>query len=279
MSGRSRERRGVLARALGISLAYRAFGAWLIALPFAETLAARVSEFPRGEALLYEPGAYYLLESLLRQESALMALTRAALWPIALWLPLSLVPLWLLLDAVRQSPRAEPRAERMRRELPSLLLLGGVTSLVRLLTLSVSLGLVLSLRSLLDSELDERAADLLSLVPGALGVVLLLAISLAQDLARSAVVVHGQHAAAASVLALSLLRRRAGALVTRYAVFTTLGALALALGAALMIWRAPVALGGGAALGVLALQQLLLLASLMARASWLTHAAAAIAQR
>jgi hypothetical protein len=268
-----------LARALGVQFVHRALGAWLIALPFADTLAAGVSAFPRGEAMLYEPGAYYLLETLLRQEGALKTLSGIVLWPIAVWLLLSLVPLWLVLDAVRRSPRSEPRGERLRRELPSLLLLAGVTSLLRLLTLSVSLGFVLSLRSMVDSSLDERAADLVSLVPATFGLALLLAISLLQDVARSAVLAHGQHAAAASVTALNLLRTHSAHLVARYALFTTLGALALALGAALMIWRAPVALGGGAALVVLALQQLLVLASLVARASWLSRAAASAASR
>jgi hypothetical protein len=266
-----------LARALGVQFAYRALGAWLIALPFADTFAAGVSAFPRGELMLYEPGAYYLLETLLRQEGALKTLTGVALWPIALWLLLSLVPLWLVLEAVRRSPRAEPRGARLRRELPSLLLLAGVTSLLRLLTLSVSLGFVLSLRSMVDSSLDERAADLVSLVPAALGVALLLAISLLQDTARSAVLAHGQHAAAAAVTALILLRANAARLVTRYVLFTTLGALALALGAALMVWRTPVALGSSAAFAVIALQQLLVLASLAARARWLSHAAGTVA--
>lgn len=279
MSALARAPRGALARALGVQFAYRAFGAWLIALPFADAFTAGVSAFPRGEALLYEPGAYYLLETLLRQESVLKTLLGTVLWPIAVWLLLSLVPLWLVLDAVRQSPRSEPRGARMRRELPSLLLLAGVTSLLRLLTLSVSLGFVLSLRSMVDGSLDERAADLVSLLPAVLGGVLLLAISLTQDVARSAVLAHGQHAPAASVTALNVLRAHAASLVTRYALFTTLGVLALGLGATLMIWRAPVALGGGAGLAVIVLQQLLVLASLVARARWLSHAAASVAAR
>lgn len=266
-------RRPALARALGVQYLYRALGAWLIALPFADTLAGGVSEFPRGEALLYEPGAYYLLESLLRRQSALTTLTGAALWPIAVWLLLSLLPVWLVLDAVRRSPRHEPLGERLRRELPSLLLLAGVTSLVRILTLSVTLASVLSLRSLLEASLDERAADLVALLPALLGGALLLVVSLVQDLARSAVVAHGQHAAAASVTALALLRRHAASLLTRYALFAALTALALTLGAALMIWRTPVSLGGGAALALFSAQQLLVLLSLAASAAWLAHAA------
>jgi len=272
MSGIAAPARGALGRALAVQFVYRALGAWLIALPFARTLGAGVAEFPRGEALLYEPGAYYLLDSLLAERVTLTALTGAVLWPLAVWMLLSLVPLWLTLDAVRWTVRPEPAGVRARRELPSLLLLAGVTSLIRLLTLSVTLGSVLSLRSTLDSSLDELAADIVSLAPAVLGLALLLLISLVQDLARTAVVAHGHHAASASLLALGLLRTRSSTLLVRYVSFTLLGALALALGAALMIWRAPVALGGGAALGVLALQQLLVLGSLAMRVAWLSHA-------
>ena len=58
MSDLARAPRGALTRALGVQFAYRALGAWLIALPFADTFATAVSAFPRGETLLYEPGAY-----------------------------------------------------------------------------------------------------------------------------------------------------------------------------------------------------------------------------
>jgi hypothetical protein len=269
--------RGALARALLAQFAYRALGAGLLGLPFARLLSAGVVEFPRGEALLYEPGAYYLIDSLLARRVALTLLSGATLWSIAVWMLLSLVPLWLTLDAVRWRWRPEPADVRARRELPSLLLLAGVTALLRLLTLSVTLGFMLSLRSMVDSSLDERSADLVSLLPALIGVVLLLSISLLQDLARSAVVAHGHHAASASLIALSVLRTQASTLLARYVPCTLLGALALALGAALVIWRAPVPLGGGAALGVLALQQLLVLAALGARVAWLTRAAAVTA--
>jgi hypothetical protein len=267
--------RRTIARALLVMLAYRLLGAWLIGLPLGAALtAAGVLEFPRGEALLFEPGAHYLLETLMREQGALLALGTASAWPVFVWALFAVVPLWLLLDAVRQRPRTEQGSARARHELPSLLLLAGVTSLLRLLTISVSFGFVLNLRNMLEHVLDERAADLVALAPGVLGLVMLLGVALLQDLARTAVVEHGQHAAGASVIALLTLRRRGAALVARYSAMGLLGALCLGLGIGVMLWIDPEHSGTAGALLALALHQTLVLGSLATRAAWLWFASA-----
>jgi hypothetical protein len=271
--------RRAIVRALLVAFGYRLLGAWLIALPLGAALsAAGVLEFPRGEALLFEPGAYYLLESLMHEQATLLALSMAAAWPVFVWALFAVVPLWLLLDAVRRSPRDEPTRLRVRRELPSLLLLAGVASLLRVLTISVSLGFVLNLRNMLDNLLDERAADLASLVPGALALVVLLGIAVLQDLARTAVVEHGQHAAGASVLALVTLRRHAAPLLRRYLLTTLLGALCLGAGLGLMLWIDPPSTALAGAVLALALHQALVFASLGTRAAWLWFASGASAE-
>jgi hypothetical protein len=270
--------RRAIALALVVLFGHRLLGAWLIALPFSATISgAGVLRFPDGEALLFEPGAYYLVETVLREQGELTSLALAAGWPLLVWALLSLVPLWFLLDAVRHTPRSEALPERARRELPSLLLLAGVSTLSRLLTVSVSLGFVLNLRSALAPVLDERAADLTSLLPGVLGLVLLCAVSLVHDLARTAVVEHGSHAAAACVTALTALRARAAPLVVRYTSMKVLEGLCLGLGLALMVWLNPAEAPHALAVVSFGVHQLLVLLALVARAAWLWAASRACA--
>jgi hypothetical protein len=258
-----------IAAAVLLTLAYRLAAAWLVALPFGSALdASGIGQFPDGDALLFARGGFYLLEVLVHERALLSGVALTASWPLFAFAIAGIVPLWAMLRAVRPGAPAEPWFTRAGAELPSLLLLGGLSWLFKILIVSAALGVALVLRASLDEHLDERSADLLALVPIALAFVPLAGVAVLRDLARTAVVGRGVHAAAASHAALGLFRAHGRALMVTFVVATIASVAALVTGHALVVaigvgpepWRAQSALVA---------HQLGLFGALVVQALWL----------
>jgi hypothetical protein len=265
-----------IAAAVLFTLVYRLAAAWLIALPFGSALdASGIGHFPDGDALLFARGAFYLLEVLVHERALLGKLALSALWPLFIFAVAGSVPLWALLRAVRPGVPEEPWCARAGSELPSLLLLGGLSWLFKILTVSAALGAALVLRASLDEHLDERSADLFALVPIALASLPLAGIAVLRDLARAVVVGRGAHAAAASHAALGLFRAHGRALMAVFVIATIASVASLALGHAFVVaigvgpepWRAQSALIA---------HQLGLLGALTVQALWLWRVMTAV---
>lgn len=263
-----------VAAAVAFVFAHRLLGAWLLAAPFAAVIGGSgLLELHGGEALLFEPGGLLLLDVLLQRKPTLSALAGALTLPIVVWTLLGLGPLWVLLDALREHERPEPASQRAAAELPALVLLAGVTTLLRVFIVGVALASVLGLRGALDVPLDERRADLFALTPLLVAALLLALVAILQDLAQSAIVGRGAHVAAASVIALTCAAQRPLACALRWAVARALGAAAVGLGV-LSVSAIDVAhtQAAGAALAF-AIHQLSLLLALGTRSMWLAWAA------
>ncbi len=266
---RSKRLRAV-AGAIAVVYVFRSLAAWLLALPVLQAAAnSGVLNFPAGDAVLFEPGASYLLEFLSSQRRGLLA---ASSWYWMAWLTLGfagLWPQWLWFRASAFDADTARPAAPLWPESFEFALLGALSWLARGTLLVVTLMAALALRIWLLRVDDERVADLSALGVVAAGLVTQGGCSVWHDVSRAVLVRQGLHARAASARARALLRQRWRALGVSY-VSTLLGSAALiAGGAALVSSIDPARPSGWSTAFAFASHQGVVLASLACRAVWI----------
>lgn len=255
--------------------ALRLLAAWLLAVPIAGALGGGgVARFPEGDALLFAPGATYLMEALRRGLGPLVAGLQNAAWFAVILGYLSLVPLAGLLYALCHAGRLRPGdvARGALEQLAPFTLLAGLTLLAQAAAAVLGIILVSVLRASIYESMNVRSADLALL--GAAGIVLLvvLGIGLLEDLARAALVRHRRGLGSALRTALHTARQRPLAALSTWLAPATWSVAAITVGALavghLHVERA----GSWRVLGALALHQLVALALVGLKAQWLAGA-------
>jgi hypothetical protein len=250
--------------------AYRLVASLVVALPFAVGTQSVVGRHPRGDAVLFDDGATYLLE--------LLRVTRAALPAGALLFTLgvlvaSVAGLWVFAALVlamtsRGRWRLGSVMAEAARPLGTLVLLSGATLLAQALVwglLAVASGVTAAY------WVDEGPrGDLVKVFAVAWPGLLVIPLGVMHDLARVEVVLEGKGPLRAVAAASRAVRRRFFALLGAWtpraaaalaAIFCA-GAIATRVGA----------LDGAAFALTLAVHQLALLFATAARASWLSAA-------
>lgn len=216
-------------RAVLLRFGYDASACLLLALPlWHATVASAIGAFPSAAGLLHLDGGVWLLELLRTQQASL----RASVVPGGLLLLLSslaLLPEWWLLRVLTRMAGA-PCAE-LTQALPRLGVLALGTWALRALGWAAGISLALGVRSLLQRQPDERAADLAACAALAFTLLLQLGVSLLRDLAALRLVRRGhQRLLAELVRAARQLRARAAPLSAVYGSYRALS-LAVLLGA------------------------------------------------
>lgn len=252
-----------------------------VAWPAASLVREAYGADPRGDAVLWDAGAHPLLGLLARERHALAALTSEATLVLLGAALASVVATAALLAALSRAGAARPGqggmariGERAIRCLPPFAALLGGTLLAQgaVVAAAVFLGKVAG--AVGEPSLGEARAHLMGGV--VTGVVLLpvLALGVAHDLARAAVVASRASAGRAVVVAARTLARLPWALSWGWA-WRALAGLAL-VGAGALAADA-LTLRGGAGLAALALvHQCVILGRVALRSSWLANALRAV---
>jgi len=266
-----RQRRRSASRArldvLAVCVGYRVLIAVLAAFPLSAAASALVGHHPRGDAVLWDAGGLWLVESLRMAGPALRELTPYG----SLFLLVGAFGWLVPLGALVLSVGAEGRKARWRDLLggaashfPLLALLLGATLLLQALLLA----LVSAAAALLASSASSRShgADALRLAGPCLGLVFAWLLAVGQDLLRVPIVQRGQGLFAALGTAWELLRREGRAVLVAAAWRTALAVatLAVAAGAAARLTGGAV---GSVLLAVL-LQLLAVVAFVWLRGAW-----------
>jgi hypothetical protein len=250
--------------------AYRALAGLLVALPAVVALGGVTSQYPRGQAELFDAGGVMLLETLRLGRRAIMPVFVAGGSVAIVAVILGLFPLAAVIAGLGREGRlgAAFLAGRAAAHAGTIALLFGLGVLAE--------GVVAVLASLLlgrlagalhlaapGDDLAAVAAFLLALLAAAV-------IGVIRDLAFVAAVHGDRRFYGAAVHAVSTFRRAPLRVTVAWAWRSLLGLVALGLAA----WLAPsiTATSGLAALAALALHQIALFAAAFARASWLAAA-------
>lgn len=169
---------------VGIWLGYRLLSGWLVALPVASLLGAVLAGYPEGDAVLFEPGGELLVETVRSHGAALRAALGTSLRLAALCSLLGLWPLGMLLESWR-SPRLRFSliAARALARWPALAAISGVALLGQALVIAAGATLMPVARAL-GASLGELGADLVGLVPLAVGGLAAGCLAIALDLGR-----------------------------------------------------------------------------------------------
>lgn len=262
----ARERPGWVA----IYYAYRAAAGLLLAAPLALEIGSLLSRAPRGDGVLFDPGAVLLVEVVQKTLPALPALAAGAGLSLLVAAFLGLIPLTGLLVALgHRGPLPLGRvAERAGGSLGTLSVLWGLALFAQLCVggiLYVVLGRI-------ATSLDWAAprGDIARAVAMVLTALAVLGIGAVHDLARVAAVDGRRHVYAASARAFALVR------AAPVRVFASYGARAAAAGLVLVLGAVVASRIGYAALQPAALSLLVHQAALFVavslRASWLAAA-------
>jgi hypothetical protein len=256
---------------------YQLFGAWLLTLPIANSVAASgATNFPGGDAKLFEPGALYLLEVLQREQWQLLAAAGPSVVLLTLWSLGGIIPEWCLLAALSGLPVLPERVRRSYLRAANLAIWCLLTWLVRALCWVLALALAFSLRSKTLSARDERVPDLIFLMILGMGALVQLALSALHDLTAARLVSSTNPIGAGVGHALRVLRGSRLRLSSSYAAVRAAMAVLLI-----------AAEGGVSALrhsgtsewrlgSCWALHQLALFGALLLRAAWLAYALHAV---
>ena len=255
---------------IAIYFAYRAVAALLIATPLAVLAGGAVRGYPRGDAVLFEPGALMLIEVGRLAQDAAPALAAQMGGGAILAAALGLLPLAALILALGR-PGPLPAAlvgGRVARALGPLALLWGVASVAQV----AAAGLVTLAASKLVASLalGRRADDLAGLGVAAAALLAAFAVGVVHDLARVSAVHEERGFYTASARALDV--ARAAPLAAAWACAGR-GALAAAaiVGAAALVASVGLASGGHVAFAF-AVHHAGLAAAAWLRASWLAAA-------
>jgi hypothetical protein len=262
------------ARALLATYAFRFAAGLLLALPFVNAVrASRITHFPEGDRLLFQPGGDLLLEVIASQRELLVASLGSTLWMLALLSVLALGPEFLLLRAASstsgEAAGGQDPTHGARRALQRMLTLGAAVLLARALLAGLALALAFTARSWFTSADDPRIADAVFASVVLLGVLIQLAVSTLRDLTAAAIVARGWALPDCVAAAVSKLRLPAfGAYAAAFAATLLLMLLGALAAAALDVGRAQ---GFRTAL-VFAVHQAVVLGSVAARGAWLSNA-------
>jgi hypothetical protein len=258
--------------ALAFAFLARIVLAYLIASPLARVLmGAGIQHHPRGDAVLFEPGAVALVEAVRVSLGELRTELGGSLVVGIVGAWLLLIPHGALYAALGLPDRAR-LAELLPRSLalfPRFTLLGGACAFVQGLILTLAFLGASGIESRFATAGSERRADLLALGVLAIAVLLVAFTALWLDLARAAVVVDDARFFSALGSGFRAFLRRPLAAIA----CSTLGPLCL-LGliaaAAVLTGLLDVSrVGTWRVLLVLALHQLVVLGAVLFRAGWL----------
>lgn len=287
--------RGAVALALLVAYLVRTCTAALATFPLVAAVGASgIRSFPEGDAKLFEPGALWLLEVLIRERALLDELVAPIGALLLVGSLASIVPEWLLVRALRplgsgslsgQAPptrsvaRDEPWPREAARTLPWLGLVAVATWAARALLVLATVALAMAARSYFLSARDERLPLLAAGLATAIGGLAWAALSVLHDATVIEVVTRGATARQAIATALGELRRRGLRLALRYALLLLASGIVLAAAAAAVSF-VDVARGSGwRTLGAAMAHQIAIVGLLVLRAAWLSSAIAALTAR
>jgi hypothetical protein len=257
----------------------RTLAAWLVADPVARAVAAAgIARFPEGDALLFEPGGAYLVETARLAASTLVGELGHALEAAALLGVLMLLPLAALLVALAHGGRlhAGKWAGRAFEQFPAFLLFAGVTLLVQGSVAGVFGLAYAALKTPLRDSLTAPQADLTLLAVLAVGAAVIVAAGIVQDLVRAAAVRRRKGPRDALLHGLHTARARPAAALGGW-LLPAVWSIAIVGAAALLTAELQVERGGNARLfAVLATHQLAVIGLVALRALWLARALALV---
>jgi hypothetical protein len=281
-----------VARALVLAYLFRTAGAALATFPLAAAVGASgLLDFPEGDSKLFEPGAVWLIEALLRERAWLDALVAPIVVLLLLSALASVIPEWLVVRALRAprgaalagpgpstpAPAQEPLSHEAARTLPGLGLVAAATGATRALLVLASVGLAMTARSYFLSARDERLPFLAATLVASIGAVGWAALSVWHDAAVIEVVERGASAPQAIASALGDLRRSGLRLAVRYGLVLLASAVVLGAAAAAVSLLDVARASGWRTLGAAITHQLAIVALLGLRAGWLSSASTALA--
>jgi hypothetical protein len=266
---------GRRARELGAMLLVmyllRALPALLLAWPVARLFGDVTLALPRGDRVLFDEGASYLVEvvRLYRPQLTSVAEGSMALWLLVAYLGLLPVAAWLALLTSEGPQDTITLAKRAARALGTLSLLLGIA----LLAGALALLLPTAFFGLLESKLAEHAGDVAyDLVHGgfrALSVLAVAVVLIVQDLARAAALRDDRGALSAAIAACRTFRAHWLSALGWWAAHATAG---LALVALAALASAQIGVEGGVAFASVALlHQLVIMAMVCLRTHWLAR--------
>lgn len=261
--------------ALALVWLVRLLSAWVVASPLAATLTAfGGSQHPRGDAILFEPGATWLAEAIRLGFPAFGTELRGTLLTFAFFAWVGLVPLGASMSALRKeggTPLSEIVSDGVGL-LPRFTLLAGATLFLQAAGMGAAVALALAARRALLPSLEERASDLVALSVLGLGLLFAAVVGVAQDLVRAAVVSGESRSLVAIGRGVDALRRSARDVLGAVLATELVGAGALLLAAAVVgaldvsrpaAWRI---------VAVALVHQVAALTLVVARATWLGRA-------
>jgi hypothetical protein len=264
------------------------FGVWmweaafglLLALPFVTLVDALYGRHPRGDAPLWQPGGLPLLDLLVHVQNVRAPLVTEAMLVLTFAVILGLLPNGALLASIAFTTR-DLRAPSLRQALaraypafaPMALVLACVTA-VQLLLGFGAWRLGAWVEDTTYDRLGEARAEQLALLAGALVLAVAGAAGVVQDVARAAIVrfrVTGFHALR---LGFGTLRRAPAGLMWSWAWRALAAIVPLAFGS--LVAERIGGKAGGALFALAAIHQVVALARVALRASWLARAMRAV---
>jgi hypothetical protein len=235
-----------------------------------------MADHPDGDAILFRAGALHLSELLRLILPELGALARVSPFVIALVGVVALIPLAALMVALDSD---EPLSTRdwlgdAAAHLPRFTLVAGFTLLLQALLLFVTITVAVQVREALASPAAQKSADLWGVGVALAGLGLVAVFGVLGDLARAAVVRRGARALEAIGIALSTLTSRPLSTLSSWAA-PGAWSLVLVLAATWVSGRIDVSHGGtGRVLAVALVHQVVLVALVVLRGTWLDRALA-----
>jgi hypothetical protein len=284
--GESRGR--AVALALILAYLFRTSTAALATFPLAAGVGASgIRAFPEGDSRLFEPGALWLLEVLVRQRALLDELAAPIGALLLVGALASIVAEWLLVRALRpmasvsptHSPPSEPLSREAARTLPGLGLVALATWIARALLVLATVGVAMTARSYFPSARDERLPLLAAALVTLIGGVGWAGLSVFHDATVIEVVTRGATARQAIAGAFGELRRKGFRLAARYGLLLAASGIVLAAAAAAVTWLDVARGSGWRTLGAAMAHQLAIAALLVLRAAWLSSAITTLAAR
>jgi hypothetical protein len=239
-----------------------------VALPLASIIAAPTLSHPRGDAILFEPGALYLGEALRLGFRPFANALAGSVWIVILASYLGLLPLGALVSALnRRGPVRLPDLLADAAPLfgPFSLLLG-----LSVAALAFSTVFLILFAIALPLPPSGRSADLAHVAVALAGALLFAFVGLLHDVARASAVRHGLRGLSALSEGAYVLRRRAPTAVLGFTWRAAIGA-ALVAGGAVFSGAVSVERWTGWS-AVLLVHQGIALSLLALRASWLACA-------
>lgn len=150
--------------------------AWFVVSPLLNQISSALSNQPRGDAVLFDPGAALLLELLGRHGDDLLAASYSSLDLLVLAVPLWLFSSALLYVALCCNEELEPTFGTAARRAFALVPAYGLLWLVTRVAQALCVGLLVitssTLLQALDYKIDERLEGTLNIAVLALGLVL-----------------------------------------------------------------------------------------------------------